>query len=310
MDDTPEIHEHSNATPLHGDSRYAASFSPATWPQSPGGWKGTDQALEKTQTPAAPLDAPEGAAAAPPRATLAPGTAQAGPAAPRTPTATCAAHLGGALALVESDSGQPEQLHAAMGTTRCYGGLGSRGTYGTGLELSNRERDAPVETGSQPRDGGREPVCQVVVTTLAGRTMTLDVGTMDSTVAAVKARICSAADIAPDRQRPAFAGKPLLQDERTLEDYGIRVHSTLDVLDRLCGGMPSAKTITDDSADMDTDWAKVPVPTARLSLTAWAKWVQGPYQTLLRNASFAQHLDTWEIDFFEALTEEESRRVW
>ena len=47
------------------------------------------------------------------------------------------------------------------------------------------------------------------------------------------------------------------------------------------------------------------VPAAKPSLTAWAKWVQGPYQTLLRNASFAEQLDTWEIDFLEALTEEE-----
>ena len=78
----------------------------------------------------------------------------------------------------------------------------------------------------------------------------------------------------------------------------------MDVLDRLCGGMPSAKTATDDSAAMDTDGAKVPIPTAKPSLTAWAKWVQGPYRTLLRNASFAEQLDTWEIDFLEALTEE------
>ena len=102
--------------------------------------------------------------------------------------------------MVESNDGQPEQLHAATGTTRSYGRPGSRGTYGAGLELSNRGRGAPVETGPQPRDGGREPVCQVFITTRAGRTMTLDVGTMNTTLAAVKARICSAADIPPDRQ--------------------------------------------------------------------------------------------------------------
>ena len=299
----PSVPKHSDATPPHENSRYAASPSPATWPQSPGGWQGTDQTLDRTQTRGAPLDHPEGATAALPRATLALGMAQAGPAAPRMFTATPVAHLRGALAPVESDI-QPEQLHVATDTTRYYGGLDSCGTYGTGLGLPNRGRDAPVEIGPQPRDEGREPVCQVFITTPAGRTVTLDVGTTGTTLAAVKTRICSAANIPPDRQRLAFAGKPLLQDERTLGDYGIREHSTLDVLDRLCGGMPSTKTATDDSAAMDTDGAKVPVPAAKPSLTAWAKWVQGPYQTLLRNASFAEQLDTWEIDFLEALTEE------
>ena len=246
------------------------SFSPATWPQSPGDWKGTDQALEKTQTPTAPPDDPKGATAATPRATLALGTAQARPAAPRTPTTTPATHLRGGLAMMQSNDGKPEKLHAATGATRCYGGLDSRGIHGARLELSNRRQDAPVETGSRPRDGDREPVCPMFITTPAGGTMTLDVGTMNTTLTA---RICSAAGIPPDRQRLAFAGKPLLQDERTLEDYGVRVHSTLHALDCLCSGMPSAKTAADESAAMDTDGAKVPIPTAKSSLTAWAKWV-------------------------------------
>ena len=137
--------------------------------------------------------------------------------------------------------------------------MGGR-TYGTGLELPNCGRDAPVEIGPQPRDEGREPVCQVFITTPAGRTVTLDMGTTGTTLAAVKTQICSTANIPPDRQRLSFAGKPLLQDERTLGDYGIRDHSTLDVLDRLCGGMPSTKKATDGSAAMDTDGAKVLVP--------------------------------------------------
>ena len=41
------------------------------------------------------------------------------------------------------------------------------------------------------------------------------------------------------------------------------------------------------------------------SLLAWAKWVQGPYQALLKSAHFEQQLDEWELGFLEALTEQE-----
>ena len=71
--------------------------------------------------------------------------------------------------------------------------------------------------------------CARFVKAPAGHTLTLDVGTMGTTVAAVKARIRDAQDIPPDRQRLAFASRPLLRDARTLEEYGIRIRSTLDV---------------------------------------------------------------------------------
>ena len=45
--------------------------------------------------------------------------------------------------------------------------------------------------------------------------------------------------------------------------------------------------------------------TSGASLLAWAKWVQGPYQALLKSAHFEQQLDEWELGFLEALTEQE-----
>ena len=204
----------------------------------------------------------------------------------------------GPAATGAGDGGTPEQLQTAANTAQYNGG------YGLGLELLTHAQTAPMETTTQPRDGGHELVCQMFIKTPTSRTLTLNVGTMGIAVAAVKARIRDTGDIPPDQQRLVLAGKPLLRDERTLDEYGIKVHSTLEVLDRLCGGMPSAKAATDDSAAMETNGAKMPVPAAKPSLTAWAKWVQGPYQTLLRNASFAEQLDTWEIDFLEALTDE------
>ena len=56
---------------------------------------------------------------------------------------------------------------------------------------------------------------------------------------------------------------------------------------------------------MDTTEAPQPQPAANSSLQVWAKWVQGPYQALLRSAPFAQQLDEWELAFLEALTEQE-----
>ena len=57
---------------------------------------------------------------------------------------------------------------------------------------------------------------------------------------------------------------------------------------------------------MDTDGPKIsPPPATKPSLTAWAKWVQGPYQDLVRSStSLSEQIDQWEIDFLKALTEE------
>ena len=105
-----------------------------------------------------------------------------------------------------------------------------------------------------------------------------------------------------------FASKALTNSHWTLTQYGIGEGSTLEVLGRLRGGMPakretSGQTNGDDS--MDTTEAPQQPQAANSSLQAWAKWVQGPYQALLRSAHFAQQLDEWELAFLEALTEQE-----
>ena len=80
------------------------------------------------------------------------------------------------------------------------------------------------------------------------------------------------------------------------------------MLGRLRGGMPAKREASGDTNgddSMDATEAPQQQPAANSSLQAWAKWVQGPYQALLRSAHFAQQLDEWELAFLEALTEQE-----
>lgn len=97
---------------------------------------------------------------------------------------------------------------------------------------------------------------QLLVKTLAGKTITVDVEEGDS-VEQLKQKLFDKEGIPVDQQRLIFGGKQLDMD-RTLADYGVTNGATMHLVLRLRGGMQllvktlAGKTITVDAEEGDT----------------------------------------------------------
>ena len=185
-----------------------------------------------------------------------------------------------------------EHQYPATGPPRMLMGLAMQ----TGFPGGNSMVSQPLLPRNAAKYGDSGPVRHVFIKAATRRTVTVGIHSWQDPVSTIEALV--------GIQRLVFAGKLLTHNHWTLAQYSIREGSTLEELGRLRGGM-QASGQTNGGDIMDTTEAPQPHLAANSSLQAWAKWVRGPYEALLRSAHFAQQLDEWELAFLEALTGQE-----
>jgi ubiquitin C len=83
--------------------------------------------------------------------------------------------------------------------------------------------------------GGPSGSKTIMIKTLQGKTITIDVNDGDS-IESVKKKITDIEGIPVDQMRLVFNGKQL-EDANTIQDYGIEADSTVHLVLRLRGGM-------------------------------------------------------------------------
>ena len=106
-------------------------------------------------------------------------------------------------------------------------------------ELASDSEDEELEDDEEHAGvlrGGKAKSMQIFVMTVSGKTITLNVESLN-TVDAIKHEIQDREGVSVDEQRLMWAKKELVDGCRTLSDYGIQKESTLHLSLRLGGGM-------------------------------------------------------------------------